>query len=239
MNILLLPLVAAQGMWVRRRVEVLPPASGPTTGSTTGDGGPPLRLMVIGESTAAGCGADTHEAAFTGAFACALAEGCRRRVTWTVRGRRGATIRRVRHRMCPELPHNTDVVVLLIGVNDVLNRTPARQWSNDLDAVIAALTARADLVVVAGIPPFEDFPSLPRALRKYLTHRGQVLDDVARRLCATRPGVSWIGSTGLVPAGDQFFARDGFHPSGAGYQRWAQALSDRLTPTDSKGGMAP
>jgi lysophospholipase L1-like esterase len=227
MNPVLLPVVAAQGLWVRRRVEVLPEASGATTGTTAGTGAL-VRLVVVGESTAAGCGAPTHEDAFTGAFARALADrrGCP--VTWSVHGRHGATIRRVRHRMLPEVLEVADVAVLLIGVNDVVNRTPTGRWRDDLAAVVDQLTAQAGLVVMAGIPPFEAFPSLPRTLRRYLDGRGRVLDAVAREVCATRPMALWIGSRDLVPAGAVFFARDGFHPSPAGYQRWAQALGDRL-----------
>lgn len=227
MNPASLPVIAAQGLWVRRRVEVLPEASGPTTGTTAGIGAP-MRLVVVGESTAAGCGAATHDEAFTGAFARALAERRDRPVTWSVHGRHGATIRRVRHRMLPELVADADVAVLLIGVNDVVNRTPTEQWRDDLAAVVDQLTARACLVVIAGIPPFEAFPSLPRALRRYLDGRGRVLDQVAREVCATRSSVQWIGSRDLVPVGAEFFARDGFHPSPAGYRRWAHALNDRL-----------
>lgn len=227
-NPLLLPLVAAQGLWVRHRVEVLPEASGPTTGTTPGTPGTALRLLVVGESTAAGCGAPTHAEAFTGAFARALAERHDRPVTWTAHGRHGATIRRVRHRMLPGLDAGADVAVLLIGVNDVLSRSPAQRWRGDLAAVLDALCARAERVVVPGIPPFEAFPSLPRALRGYLAERGRVLDDIAGELCAARPRAWWIGSRELVPAEAEFFARDGFHPSTAGYRRWAQAVSERL-----------
>lgn len=155
----------------------------------------------------------THEEAFTGAFARALADRRDRPVRWSVHGRHGATIRRVRHRMVSDLDARSDVTVLLIGVNDVLNRTPTQQWNDDIAAVLNALTERSEIVVVAGIPPFEAFPSLPRALRGYLTGRGRVLDDTARALCASRPAASWISSTDLVPAEVEFFTRDGFHPS--------------------------
>lgn len=229
MNPLLLPVVAAQGRWVRHRIEVLPEASGPTRGTTAGpDGAPPLRLIVVGESTAAGCGAQTHEEAFTGAFARSFAEQRERRVAWTVNGRYGARIRRVRYRMLPELDTVADMAVLLIGANDAMTRGPLGNWREDFAAVLDALIERAEVVVVAGIPPFETFPSLPRVLRKYLSERARALDDVARELCAERPTASWIGSADLGLAKAEFFARDGFHPSSAGYHRWAQTIIDQL-----------
>ena len=228
MNPLLLPLVAAQGAWVKRRVEMLPEASGPTSGTAGGGGAPRVRVLVVGESTAAGCGATTHEEAFAGEFARALSSRREAPVEWEVRGRSGATIRRVRYRMLADLSPDTDVAVLLIGVNDVLKRTPAERWREDLAAVIDALAQNADRVVVAGIPQIEAFPSLPATLGHYLAERGHALDGVSQEVCAATRGVEWIGSRDYGPVGADFFARDGFHPSPLGYQRWASALCERL-----------
>lgn len=235
MNPLWLPIVAIQGRWARSRIEVLPEAGGPTSGSTGDAVGTPLRLVVIGESTAAGCGASTHEEALSGALARALSERHDRSVQWTVHGRHGATIRRVRYRMIPELGAGVDVAVLLIGANDVLKRTPIDQWREELAAVVESLATVAERVVVAGIPPFAAFPSLPRLLRAYLAERGRALDDAAQDVCAHREGVSWIGSVDLGDAGPDFFARDGFHPSSVGYQHWAAGLDRRLGERRDKG----
>lgn len=239
MNTLLLPLVAAQGAWVKRRVEMLPEASGPTAGIAGICDGPRTRLLVVGESTAAGCGASTHEEAFTGEFARALSSHREAPVEWEVRGRSGATIRRVRYRMLADLSPETDVAALLIGVNDVLKRTPAEQWREDLAAVVDALAQNADRVVVAGIPQIEAFPSLPVTLGRYLAERGHTLDGVSQEVCAARSGVQWIGSRDYGPLGADFFAQDGFHPSPLGYQRWASALCEQLGTTNPRPQEAP
>lgn len=235
MNPLLLPLVAVQGLRARSQIEVLPEAAGPTTGITDETGASPLRVIVVGESTAAGCGAETHDEAFPGAFARAFGERCGRAVSWAVAGQNGATIRRVRHRLIPEIHEDVDVAVLLIGVNDVLTRTPVAQWRDDLMAVIDALAVLADRVVVAGIPPFDAFPSLPRALRTYLAERGRALDAAAREVCATRPAASWLAPFGLEDADAAFFARDGFHPSAVGYRRWAEQIAQQLAAEPEEG----
>lgn len=224
MNPLLLPVVAVQGRSARARIEVLPEAAGPTTGTTAGAADDPLRVLVLGESTAAGCGAATHDGAFAGQLALALS-GRGRAVRWQVHGRHGATIRRVRYRILPEVQNPADVAVLLIGVNDVLARTPAARWRDDLTSVVQSLAAHASRTVVAGIPPFDEFPSLPRPLRTYLGERGRALDDVAQEVCASVPAVSWASSGDLASADATFFARDGFHPSPAGYRRWAQDIA--------------
>ncbi len=211
-----------------RRMEVLPEAGGPTTGFTTSTAGPPVRLLVVGESTAAGVGAATHEEAFTGALARALEERHGRQVRWTVHGENGARIRRLRHHVLPNLDVEADIAVLLVGVNDVIGRTPVPQWREDLAAVLDELTGQAELVVVTGIPGFETFPSLPRALAGYLDECGRALDDVARELCAERASTVWIESPALDPAEGDAFARDGFHPSPVGYERWARLVDERI-----------
>ncbi|MGW9630945.1 SGNH/GDSL hydrolase family protein [Agromyces sp. NPDC055520] len=231
-----MPLVAIQGRRARSEVEVLPEAAGPTTGRTAASDQPTLRLIVVGESTAAGCGAGTHDEAFTGSFARELGALHARPVDWAVHGRHGATIRRVRHRIIPgfDAYGDVDIAVLLIGVNDVLARTPVSQWRDDLVAVLGALADLAEHVVVAGIPPFDAFPSLPRPLRTYLAERGRALDAAAQVVCAADPAVSWMSSSGLANAEAEFFARDGFHPSPAGYQWWARDIANQLSNESGK-----
>lgn len=228
MNPLLLPVVAVQGAWVRRKMTVLPEASGSATGLAHGVGETPLRLAVLGESTAAGCGAPTHEEAFPGAFARALAQRENRSVQWSVHARNGATIRRVRYRILPEFEGRVDLAVLMIGVNDVLSRNSVEQWRQDMSAVLDSLAVKATLVIVAGIPPFDEFPSFPNTLRSFLDEQALALDGVARELCETRPNTLWIGSKGLGLTDAAFFATDGFHPSSIGYHRWAQGITERL-----------
>jgi len=127
-NPLLLPIVAVQGMRVRAATEVLPPAAGPTSGTAGEDTSqPPLRVAVLGESTAAGCGADTNDNAFPGRLAGELATRTGRSVEWQVVGQYGATARRIRYRLLPELGgEKLNVAVLLAGVNDVLTRRTRR-----------------------------------------------------------------------------------------------------------------
>ncbi|MEV0643864.1 SGNH/GDSL hydrolase family protein [Phytomonospora sp. NPDC050363] len=226
MNPLLLPLVAVQGMWVRSRTEKLPPAAGPLDG-TAGEGdGRPVLVGVLGESTAAGCGVDAHTEGFAGGLAHELARRSGRPAAWQVVGQNAATARRIRHRLLPRLGSGLDVAVLLAGVNDVLGRRPLAEWGEDLSAIVGGLTERAELVVVAGVPPFESFPSLPRSLARYLARRAAALDEVSRQVCAGFPTATWLNSAALTPLNADFFARDRFHPSGTGYRRWAEAVAD-------------
>lgn len=229
MNPLLLPVIAAQGIWVRYRTEVLPPAGGPNAGTVGTDrAGAPMRIAVLGESTAAGCGVDTHDDGFPGGLARELAERTGRPVTWEVVGQHGATARRIRHKLLPQLGDGVDLTVLLAGANDVLGRRTAEEWRDDLAAIVDSLAERAKQVVVVGLPPFARFPSLPGTLGRYLAGQAALLDAVSAQVCVQRPRATFLTSTDAMSIGGDFFARDGFHPSAHGYRRWAELVAQSL-----------
>ncbi|MDP3951957.1 SGNH/GDSL hydrolase family protein [Microbacterium sp.] len=218
----------AQGLWVRNRIEMLPPAGGATTGTIGPAGDQTLRLGVLGESTAAGCGVETHATGFTGALAERLSED-RRQVQWSVVGEHGATARRIRYRLLPKLAGEFDVVVLLAGANDVLARRSGKDWGEDLDAIVAHLSAVSRHVVVTGTPPFLAFPSLPRTLARYLAARGERLDSVSQAVCGGIVNAQFVAAANDL-FHDDFFARDRFHPGERGYRHWAEVVADVLPP---------
>ena len=228
MRAVLLPVVAAQAVWVRRTTPQLPEAAGPDVGVAGGPGEPELRIGVVGESTAAGVGVTLHEHGIAGSIAreVATAQGCP--VAWRAVGQTGATLRRIRHRLSHRLPGDLDLAVLLAGVNDVLARRGPTDWATDLTGALDHLSAVNRRVVVTGVPPFTSFPALPRLLATYLDQQAVALDEASQRVCAAYPNVSWIGSRDLLTDSAPMFASDGFHPSAEGYRRWARAISTTL-----------
>lgn len=217
-----------QGMWVRRRVDLLPAAAGPTAG-TEGAGDPErtLDIGILGESTAAGCGVGSHRDGFAGALARKLSQSASVPVRWRVVGQHGATASRIRHRLLPQLEGTFDVVVVMAGANDVLAQRTIEEWGGDLTAIVEQLGRMSRRVVVTGTPPFATFPSLPRTLGRYLSARGARLDEVSRQICRTTPDTHFAETdAGIVDA--TFFAADGFHPGSHGYERWADAVAAAL-----------
>ena len=232
MNPLLLPLVAAQAAYVRRTIGKEPRPEGPTNGFIPGpeaeNRSSTLRLLVLGDSSASGRGAPTHDLAFAGSMARAIATRTERPVEWRAMGKYGATSEKIRHGILTKVRGEWDLVVLLVGVNDILARRSTDAWARDLTAIIDTLQEHAAHTVLPGIPEFGAFPSLPRTLRLYLAERGAALDLAARLVCAGRTSVQWVSSTDLGPAEPSFFAEDGFHASPAGYERWARAICDHV-----------
>ncbi len=230
MNPVWLPVVAAQGLWLRSTLRLASAPGGGTSGSAPGPAATPLRLAVLGDSTAAGCGVTGHDEAFAAVFAREIAERIRRPVDWQVLGQFGATARRIRFRLVPHIGENLDMVVLLAGANDVMAGRGPALWRDDLIGILTDLAHRVRHVVVAGMPPFAQFPAIPAKLGRYLGERGDALDTVSRQVCGRHPErTTFVGSpAGTPPPG--FFSADRFHPSALGYRLWAENVAARAIP---------
>lgn len=222
---LLSPLLMRQGKRVRALTPRLPEASGPHRGEV-GGAGAPVRLLVVGESTAAGVGAADHQEGLTGQLATRLAAETRRPVHWRVIGRNGATASTARDQLlAPARDVAADVAVLVLGVNDTLRLTAPRRWTADLRRLVELVRQRCGPipVLLAGVPPVGRFPGLPQPLRGVMGMRATLLDRAAARLAGTMDGVRHV--TVPLPRGaDELFCGDRIHPSPAGYAQIGAAL---------------
>jgi lysophospholipase L1-like esterase len=228
----LAPWAIGQGRRVRSGMPPMCAAAGEPRG-TVEAGGVALRLLVLGESTVAGCGIATQDQALGAQTARALAALCRRTVHWAAVGRIGVTARQAARDLegpVAEAPR-ADLLVVALGVNDVMRQTPAAAFVRDLGAVIAmARRHHGPLpVVIAGVPPVGSFPALPQPLRALLGLRAWWLDRAAARLAAVDPRAAYVP---MRVRGDlrHLFAADGFHPSAAGDELWAAALAEAAAP---------
>ncbi len=221
-------------LWQARRVRCATPRLPVAGGALAGEigSGAPLRLLVVGESTAVGVGAAHHGEALAGELAARLAAKLGRRVSWRVLGENGATARRALRRLEASCDAAADLAVVVLGVNDVLEQTRVARWSHDIAALVAALHARtgASEVILLEVPPLARFPALPRPLRDILGADARRLDAalarLAARLDASARRVRHYRFA--FDAAREFFAHDGFHPSARGYARWAELIAERF-----------
>lgn len=225
----MLPLLLAQGRYVRRVTPRLPEAAGPTSGCTgTGGGEAPLTLLAIGESPVAGVGVADHQQAITGQLALALSARTGRSVRWQAAGRNGITAAEALDQLLPSLPAQAvDIALIAFGVNDTSAFRASTCWSKDLLALWQAVRERCapDLIILCGVPPVGRFPALPPPLRWVLGLKADALDLVTRELAADLPGTLYVPVV-LEPACEHLMASDGYHPSAAGCTAWAEAIAD-------------
>ena len=137
------PVLLVQGRRLFQTMPRLQPPTGDAAG-TTGEGRP-LRLLVVGDSAAAGYGAETLGDALPGQLARRLA-GTGRRVAWSMFARFGSTAARTRAFVAKQEPVDTDLVVISLGLNDLIGGARQADWLADMRALVADLRAvrRAD-----------------------------------------------------------------------------------------------
>ncbi len=222
----MLPIVVFQAKGLRRKIPRLPEAAGFRAG-TLESGPGRIRIAVVGESTAVGVGVTSLDEAIPGNLAHFLCDAYGHSVDWHVLGANGATVRRVVAQLKQGPVGQYDAAVVLLGVNDVFRMTSVGKWLSGLDELCSALRDRGcRTVVFSSIPPISRFSALPQPLRRILGVRAALLDGYLEKTLAMRADARHCAVK--FPTGDGFFARDGVHPSAAGYREWARQLADEL-----------
>ncbi len=222
------PLLAAQGLYVRRTVPVLPEPSGPRHGSS--GSGPRVRLLILGDSAAAGVGAVTQTEALSGQLVARLEKD--RQVSWRLIARSGFTTSDLLgHLREYPLEGEWDVAVISLGVNDAIRRFTPTRFAADQRELSAGLRARSGVrqFILSGLPPVHRFPALPDPLRWYLGSAVNQLDQTLARIAASEAGCEYL-SLGASPDMDvaAAMASDGFHPGPPAYALWAVAAAERI-----------
>ncbi len=225
LKLVLAPVLVAQALRTRKRAPVLPEPAGPRQGRV-GQGPNELRLLIAGDSSAAGVGVAHQDQALAGHLSRALHLHAARPVRWALHARSGLTTHQVFALLRTHAPPPADVAVVLSGVNDVIDLVPTRRAVQQRAEMADWLLAegRAQHVVFAPLPPVHRFPLLPEPLRRVMGDDARRHDEALARWAATRSDVSHIHiAFDLSPAA---MAEDGFHPGEPVYRACGEALAN-------------
>ena len=117
------------------------------------------------------------------------------------------------------------LVTLGIGINDIGHGMPIDRFAENYDRILTTLKEKTHAqIVVTNIPDISSAPVVPSSLRNQ--YRQQImtfnhrLEEIAKRHGVTVYDIYSI-TTRELPAHPEYFSRDGFHPSDAGYELWA------------------
>lgn len=220
------PLLVWQALRTRQRLPRLPEAAGPRQG-TTGRGRL-LRLLVAGDSSAAGVGVAEQSLALAEPLARRLAERSGRRVAWQLVARSGLNTAQTLDLMRLECVR-ADVAVIVTGVNDVVEQVPSLRAVRQREAMVTWLRHHAGVqhVVFLPLPPVHAFHGLPQPLRWVAGSDALRHDRELRRWIRTQDAAVSLVPLQL-PAGPGMMADDGFHPGEKAYGAIAQAVAVHL-----------
>ncbi|HET7195856.1 MAG TPA: SGNH/GDSL hydrolase family protein [Nocardioides sp.] len=191
--------------------------------------GNPIELLVLGDSIAAGLGAEKPRHTLGAQLAKRLAKHTRRTVRVHTAAMVGAETSMLRAQLAG-LPtgYRPDVAVIVVGGNDVTHRVRLSESVSHLAQAVAALREHGCEVVVGTCPDLSALTSVPQPLRA-LGGRSSRRLARAQRTVVTDMGARAVSLAHVVgpfflAQPDAMFAIDRFHPSGAGYRRTAKAL---------------
>jgi lysophospholipase L1-like esterase len=237
--ILLWPIFWLQGKYVRRVTLRMPEATGSRKG-VCGQG-PLCRVLVAGDSGAAGVGVATQDEALCGHLVRRLSQ--HHTVEWCVLAVNGLDSPGL-VKLLEDAPISRfDVVILSMGANDVTCLcSPQRwvQWQTQLSELIAHRFA-PNLLVHSAVPPMHACMALPQPLRWFMGRWARQMNMLLSGLLSDKKKrtMHWHPEATIFNG----MAVDGIHPSSHGYALWADGLSQLILaagvkPTRTSTGFA-
>jgi lysophospholipase L1-like esterase len=188
-----------------------------------------IDLLVLGDSLAAGLGADEPRQTLGARLARKLA----RRTGRAVRLHTAATVGAESSALADQLgtlpaSYAPDVAVVIVGGNDVTHRVPVAESVDHLAQCVLALQERGTRVVVGTCPDLGTLRPVPQPLRVLGSRASRQLAAAQARAVGPLGAhvVSLADAVGpfFTSAPEEMFSLDRFHPSSLGYKRTAQAL---------------
>lgn len=227
----LISVILSQSRAARRVVEQHSPLIGPPTGDGTyGDfRGEPIKVAVLGDSSAVGLGVDSTNETPGVLIVNALSELAERPVEFTRHAWIGAESHALdsQIRMALDETPDLDLVIIMIGANDVTSRTRPSVSVRFLSEAVTRLRAAGSEVVVATCPDLGTIRPVRQPLR-FIARRWSRQLAALQTVAVVKAGgrtVSLGAILGPAFARDPLmFSADEFHPSAEGYAAAAAVI---------------
>lgn len=223
-------LLARQAQLARRAIGKPLGEEAPVADRTyRGTSGEPVDLLLVGDSIAAGLGAEKPGRTLGRQLAKRVARSTGRPVRLRVVARVGAETSMLAEQLATlEDDYRPHVSIVVVGGNDVTHRVRLSESRARLAEVVVALQERGSTVVVGTCPDLGALRAVPQPLRTLAGLMSRQLATAQRQVAAEHGAyavtlASVVGPF-FVTRPDEMFAEDRFHPSGAGYRRTAKAL---------------
>jgi lysophospholipase L1-like esterase len=187
-----------------------------------------LSFAVLGDSLAAGLGAETADQLPGARLARGLAEETGRPVRLTTHAISGSRTTELDMQVDRALIDPPDLALVIIGGNDVTSRTRIGTSAALLARQVTRLMNAGATVVVGTCPDLSIVQPIPQPLRTIASRYGLSLARAQRReldrIGARAVSIAALLSPEFLARPHELFSADRFHPNGAGYELAANVL---------------
>ncbi|MDP3084436.1 MAG: SGNH/GDSL hydrolase family protein, partial [Rubrivivax sp.] len=190
--------------------------------------GAPVRLLIVGDSSAAGVGVVEQRNALASQLAARLADACQAQIEWRLVAESGLTTAQALRLLQRQAHWAADLAVIVTGVNDVVDQVPSHHAVAARNGLANALRNGYGVrhVCFAPLPPIHHFPGLPQPLRWVAGADARRHNAALKRWVATRTDVSLVDME--MPLNRGVMAVDGFHPGEPVYRYCAGSIAHHL-----------
>ena len=192
----------------------------------------PVRCLVLGDSAAVGYGMSRADATPPAMLGIGLAHVLDAQVEIRSEAVVGAVTSDLREQIEAAGDFDPDLVVIIIGTNDVTHRVPAYQSTRLLGSAVRRLVDGGAQVVVGTCPDLGSVRPIPQPLRWIARRKSRAL---ARKqtIAVVRAGGRAVSLGSLLGVlftekYDVMFGEDRFHPSETGYANMVSVLVPSL-----------
>jgi lysophospholipase L1-like esterase len=217
-----LPFLIFKAYLVKRNSPSLPAI---TENLTLGMGN--RKILILGESTAAGVGASNPKSSLAGHLSFQLG-GAFQVFNF---GKNGLLVNQaISHfgDILNSFTGNFEGVFLFLGANDYFQLTHPKNYSADLKTLLQSIksTFNPKWIYLSDIPPVQLFPAFPNLLRGYLMQQRKFLQNEMKKIALEFDLLLFDPIT--IDITSDFFSSDKIHPSDHGYQKIAEFAIEGL-----------
>ena len=149
------------------------------------------------------------------------------------------TVDVIREQLDRAVSANPDLVTLGIGINDIGHGLSLQEFARNYQTILDHLKNQTRaIVIVTNIPDISSAPRIPSSMRaqyqRTIDQFNQKLQEIAGKFDVTVFDIYSITREQL-PAHPEYFSGDGFHPSDAGYEMWAEQMWPTLVKAIGSG----
>lgn len=202
--------------------NLVAPAHGTTVMIGSQPDSPTIKYVALGDSLTEGVGASDYKNSYP--YLTAQKLSSKNNVKLVNLAHAGDTSADVLTNQLPKaLPEKPDLIMILIGVNDIHNLISLKKFEDNMTQLVKVLKQTNAKIYLLSIPYLGSDKIVFFPYNLILDLRTKQFNNVIKKV-STDTGAGYIDLYSVNKSAN-FYSPDQFHPGEAGYKEWAQIIN--------------